>query len=69
MEEFNRTLLPKPTDRILDVGGFPDFWKDSGVESHLTIINLEPIIPPTENPKIDIANGRWDETSLLRSKF
>ncbi len=25
------------------------------MESHLTIINLEPIIPPTENPKIDIA--------------
>jgi hypothetical protein len=59
MGQFICTHRPKPTDKILDVGGFPEFWKDSGVESHLTIINLQPITPPTDNPKIvtAIADG------------
>src|ERR1700761_1836899 len=35
-------LKPGKDHRILDVGGYPEFWAGSGIESCVTILNLHP---------------------------
>jgi Methyltransferase domain len=42
MKAFIDQLKPGKDDRILDVGGYPEFWAGSGIESFVTILNLHP---------------------------
>jgi hypothetical protein len=37
---FVKTLRLGPSDRILDVGGYPGFWAGSGFERQVTLLNL-----------------------------
>lgn len=40
-DRFREVLQVKPYHKILDVGGSSYFWLDSGLESNVTIINIE----------------------------
>jgi len=40
MELFRHKMTPTENTRILDVGGYPWFWRDSGIKSRITILNL-----------------------------
>ncbi|MDB6076279.1 MAG: Methyltransferase type 11, partial [Akkermansiaceae bacterium] len=46
IERFIARFRPTKETRILDVGGMPQFWIESGIESHITMINLYPIEVP-----------------------
>ena len=43
-ERFLSELRVGPRDRILDVGGSPYFWNESGLEGSVTILNAQ--LPP-----------------------
>ncbi len=51
-ERFLRELEVKPHDRILDVGGSPYFWRGSGLEAKVTILN-------TRLPEVQEAPFQW----------
>jgi hypothetical protein len=61
MKAFIDQLKPSKDDRILDVGGYPEFWAGSGIESFVTILNLHPTTS-TSNKRIFIVIG--DGTDL-----
>jgi len=61
MKAFINQLKPGKDDRILDVGGYPEFWAGSGIESFVTILNLHPTTSPS-NDKISTVVG--DGTDL-----
>src|SRR2546425_818767 len=44
MKLFRQKMNPTEHTRILDVGGHPAFWEDSGVNSRIAILNLH--LPP-----------------------
>jgi len=45
---FLKTVQPQPTDIILDVGGYPDFWISAPrISQRIDILNIHPIhLPP-----------------------
>ena len=47
-EQFMDRLNIQLDDRILDVGGLPSIWHESGLEQQVTILNKR--IPGTANP-------------------
>ena len=40
MARFRALLAPRADERVLDVGGTPWFWLKSGLESRVTLLNL-----------------------------
>jgi hypothetical protein len=50
MAQFVGTFQPDARHRILDVGGYADFWANSGVASEITLLNVHPVprdgLPP-----------------------
>jgi hypothetical protein len=44
--EFVRLLRPTEKTRILDVGGYPQFWAGSGVRSQITVLNVHEVSVP-----------------------
>jgi hypothetical protein len=50
MAQFVATFQPDASDRILDVGGYADFWAGSGLASDITLLNIHPVpddgLPP-----------------------
>ncbi|HYZ72103.1 MAG TPA: methyltransferase domain-containing protein, partial [Chthoniobacterales bacterium] len=40
---FCDVLDPRPGDHLLDVGGYPDFWKEADFEGSMTILNVHPV--------------------------
>jgi hypothetical protein len=62
MKAFLEQLKPRREDRILDVGGYPEFWAGSGIESYVTILNVHPTSNPARNQKITTVVG--DGTDL-----
>jgi Methyltransferase domain len=57
MKAFIDQLKPAKDDRILDVGGYPEFWAGSGIESFVTILNLESIPDSPSNERISTVVG------------
>ena len=57
--EFLCLLHVSHDDRILDVGGNPDFWWDSGLENQVTILNIQ---VPAHQP----APFRWVQGDACR---
>jgi SAM-dependent methyltransferase len=60
MRRFIQRLQPTADSHILDIGGYPATWQNSGVPSHVHIINLNPIpyspregFPPIETAVAD----------------
>ncbi len=47
MADFVRIMQPKPSMRILDIGGTPEIWRYVSVPLHITLVNLE---HPTQEP-------------------
>jgi Methyltransferase domain len=43
MAQFIATFQPDHRHRILDVGGYADFWASSGVSSDITLLNIDPV--------------------------
>jgi hypothetical protein len=62
MKAFIDQLKPAKDDRILDVGGYPEFWAGNGIESFVTILNLERIPDSPSNEKMSTVVG--DGTDL-----
>jgi Methyltransferase domain len=44
MAQFVATFRPDARHRILDVGGYADFWVGSGVSSDITLLNIHPVL-------------------------
>jgi hypothetical protein len=72
MRAFLDVFNPTRQTRILDVGGLPRFWSGIPVESHITIINLQPLPPHeadflTPNQTFALADGTqlpWKDQSF-----
>jgi Methyltransferase domain len=61
MKAFIDQLKPGKNDRILDVGGYPEFWTGSGIRSFVTILNVH-LTTSASNEKISTVVG--DATDL-----
>ena len=46
MADFVRRFSPEKGTRILDVGGFPQFWAETEFDAHITTLNLQPTEVP-----------------------
>jgi hypothetical protein len=59
MRKFLQTHQPTAESRILDIGGYPNTWRDTGVQSHVQMINIDPInyTPAPGLPPIDTDLG------------
>lgn len=59
MEAFLQKFKPTSETRILDVGGFYGFWKDSGIQSKITILRPEgpENLPPDCPANFDSVQG------------
>lgn len=45
MRAFKETMRPRPTDRLLDIGGSPAFWEDSALRmAEITLLNPDPVL-------------------------
>jgi len=44
--DFMRLFKPTAQTRILDVGGYPQFWVDSGIKSQITVLNVHDVFVP-----------------------
>ena len=71
--EFIKLYRPTAELRILDVGGYPQFWAGSGIESQITILNIHEVAVPEEmrancravlgdGTALDYADGEFDIT-------
>jgi hypothetical protein len=40
MRRLRSVVAPQPGETLLDVGGVASFWSDSGIQSHVTLLNL-----------------------------
>ena len=45
---FLRLFAPDETTRILDVGGFPQFWAGVPIRAHITTLNLQAVEVPAD---------------------
>ena len=58
-DNFLKTITPAPHEQILDVGGSPSTWEDTGLEQQVTILNLnEQILDVGGSP------STWEDTGL-----
>jgi Methyltransferase domain len=62
MAQFLATFYPGSEHRILDVGGYPDFWNGSGVIARITVLNINPISADGLPPNMYVVQG--DGTAL-----
>jgi hypothetical protein len=69
MRRFVALLNPKREDLILDVGGDPDFWTGSNVESHITVLNLHPIKLGSTTSRIVTVIGDGTNLSYQSQSF
>jgi hypothetical protein len=69
MAKFVAVLNPKRVDRILDVGGHPDFWANSKVESQITVLNIHPIELPGTNSRMATVVGDGTNLSYPANSF
>ena len=69
MKAFINQLNPGSEDRILDVGGYLEFWADSGIESFITILNVHPISNPVSNSKITTVIGDGTDLKYADNSF
>jgi hypothetical protein len=71
--KFLALFKPTPLDRILDVGGLPQFWSGLPIESRITLLNVDPLgeeqkpfVKPNQEfalgdgTKLDYEDGSFD---------
>jgi hypothetical protein len=49
MARFRAVVAPRPDETLLDVGGMPEFWSQSGVAMRITLLNLEKNLPRADS--------------------
>jgi hypothetical protein len=69
MKAFMDQLKPAKDDRILDVGGYPEFWAGSGIESFVTILNLKSIPDSPSNERISTVVGDGTDLKYADNSF
>jgi Methyltransferase domain len=69
MKAFIDQLKPGKDDRILDVGGYPEFWAGSGIESFVTILNVEPIPDSASNERMSTVVGDGTDLKYADNSF
>lgn len=58
LEWFRRSVGLAPAETILDVGGVPEFWADSGLGNPLTLLNLDfPAALAAQHPGYRLISG------------
>ena len=58
MQWFQREITLKPTDRILDVGGYPWFWREAAPVNSITLFNLDfPVALIAQYPSFTYGTG------------
>jgi hypothetical protein len=62
MAQFIATFHPDAGRRILDVGGYADFWNGFGLASDITVLNIHPMPTNDLPPNMHVALG--DATAL-----
>jgi hypothetical protein len=69
MKAFLERLKPETGDRILDVGGYPEFWAESGIESFITVLNVHPVAAPVSNFQITTVIGDGTDLKYADNSF
>ena len=54
---FGKIMHPQPTDKILDVGGYPWFWSSLNCPSHITCLNLDALENNHDATKFSYVQG------------
>ena len=58
MAKFLRQFNLDKNTRILDVGGYPEFWAETNFEAPITTLNLHPVeVPPALQHRITATTG------------
>jgi len=59
MSRFREALTPTAETSVLDIGGYPGNWRESGVRSPVTILNVHPVTytPLSDDPPMSTLVG------------